>query len=175
MESSSFSGGHIRIRKLKLKSGAGPESLCFKLQRQAVLWLVRLGILSQCCYWELGTEVHSPRCGIHIPLRCCPLPSGRVPEGCSKLATPNPYPVLGQFLRFGVSCNVPSHFTAPPPPGLHPSEIPSGILCFCKTRPSGHSFEGNFCCYRSQKSPEQGAKHRYLTICWEEREQRNKN
>lgn len=112
MESSSFSGGHIRIRKLKLKSGAGPESLCFKLQRQAVLWLVRLGILSQCCcYWELGTEVHSPRCGIHIPLRCCPLPSGRVPEGCSKLATPNPYPVLGQFLRFGVSCNVPSHFT----------------------------------------------------------------
>lgn len=61
------------------------------------------------------------------------------------------------------------------PLGLHPWKFLQESCAFATPRPSGQSCKGNFCYDRPQTSPQRETKHKYLTICWEEKEQRNKN
>lgn len=157
--------GHRRIRKLNLKSGEGPLTskhqpecgipvTCKAGDSQSVLQLVA-------CDWIPG----SPRFGIHL-LRFSL--GGRVHMGFQH-PTPSQSGDSFCFLEF------PALFLPTSPLGLHPWKFLQESCAFAKPCPSGQSCKGNFCYDRPQTSPQQGTKHKYLTICWEEREQRNKN
>lgn len=166
MESSLF-WAHRRIRKLNLKSGEGPLTS----KHQPECWIpvnCKLGDSESmlhlvACDWISG----SPRSGIHL-LRSSL--GGRV-----HMALQHPTPSQSGdsfcFLEFSAL------YLPTSPLGLHPWICLQESCAFAKPHPSGQSCKGNFCYYYywPQTSPQQGAKHKYLTICWEEGEQRNKN